>query len=157
MATRVGRKSLIGGVAVAIAAAGVLWFSASKSDAAQVVVYKTPTCGCCTKWADHLRENGFSVRTEDVADLSTLKRHRGVGQELSACHTALVDGYVVEGHVPADVVRQLLEERPPVVGIAVPGMPLGSPGMESAHTEPYEVLAFDGDGNTYVFARRGAR
>lgn len=157
MPARVGRKSLIGGVAVALAVAGVLWFSASKSDASQVVVYKTPSCGCCTKWAQHLRDNGFSVRTESMPDLSKLKRYHGVGQELSACHTALVDGYVVEGHVPAAVVRRLLEERPPVAGIAVPGMPQGSPGMPSAHPEPYEVLAFDEDGSTYVFARVGVR
>lgn len=122
---------------------------------AELVVYKTETCGCCGKWVDHLREHGFSVTTQDVTNLGVVKRRHQVAAELASCHTALVDGYVVEGHVPADVIARLLEERPPVVGLTVPGMPMGSPGMEGAYVEPYEVLTFDAEGRTEVYARRG--
>ena len=105
---------------------------------------------------DHLREKGFKVDARDVTDLNAVKRKHGVPTALESCHTGLVDGYVIEGHVPADVIDQLLRERPKVVGLAVPGMPLGSPGMESpgAKAERYDVIAFDTRGATRVFARR---
>jgi hypothetical protein len=121
-----------------------------------VVVYKSPTCGCCTEWVAHLRRHGFRVRSEDVAELQPVKARHGVPEELQSCHTALVGGYVVEGHVPADLVERLLRERPKVVGLAVPGMPVGSPGMElpGARAERYRVLTFDRDGRTGVFATR---
>jgi hypothetical protein len=129
--------------------------SAQESRSLEVVVYKTPWCGCCVKWADHLSENGFSVATEEVTDLAEVKLRQNVGREISSCHTALIDGYVIEGHVPADVIKKFLKERPPVVGLTVPGMPIGSPGMEmGAYKEPYEVLTFDREGNTQVYARR---
>ena len=122
----------------------------------EVVVYKSPTCGCCTEWVAHLRRHGFRVRSEDVAELQPVKARHGVPPELQSCHTALVGGYVVEGHVPADLVERLLRERPKVAGIAVPGMPVGSPGMEvpGARAERYRVLTFDRDGKTEVFAIR---
>ena len=122
----------------------------------EVVVYKSPTCGCCTEWVAHLRRHGFPVRSEDVAELQPVKARHGVPEELQSCHTALVGGYVVEGHVPADLVERLLRERPKVVGLAVPGMPVGSPGMEvpGARAERYRVLTFDRDGKTEVFAIR---
>lgn len=120
----------------------------------RVRVYKTPMCGCCTKWVEHLQAEGFAVEVADVDDLGQLKREKRVPAALSSCHTAIVDGYVVEGHVPAEDVRRLLRERPGVIGIAVPGMPEGSPGMEGPHPEAYEVLLFDAGGTT-VFSRHG--
>ena len=104
----------------------------------------------------HLRTSGFTVDARDVTDVKAVKRQHGVPATLESCHTALVDGYVIEGHVPADVIDQLLRERPKVVGLAVPGMPLGSPGMEAPgqKAERYDVIAFDARGGTRVFARR---
>lgn len=120
-----------------------------------VTVYRTPTCGCCTKWARHLEAHGFPVRVRDVTDLDAVKRRLGVPREARACHTAVVDGYVVEGHVPAQDVARLVEEAPPVRGLAVPGMPHGSPGMESPHPEAYEVRVLDDTGLGGVFSRHG--
>jgi hypothetical protein len=104
----------------------------------------------------HLREKGFTVDARDVSDLTAVKRKHGIPPALGSCHTALVDGYVIEGHVPADVIDQLLRERPKVVGLAVPGMPAGSPGMEAPGQKPerYDILAFDARGATRVYARR---
>ncbi len=123
------------------------------ADAGEVVVYKSAACGCCGDWVDHLRSAGFDVRVEDRDDLYPVKAELGVPGDLSSCHTAVVDGYVVEGHVPASDVRRLLEERPDVAGVAVPGMPVGSPGMEGPREERYSVVAFDGEGGRTVFAR----
>jgi hypothetical protein len=122
----------------------------------EVVVYKSPTCGCCTEWVAHLRRHGFQVRSEDVTDLQAVKARHRVPPDLQSCHTALVGGYVIEGHVPADLVERLLRERAKVAGLAVPGMPVGSPGMEvpGARAERYRVLTFDRDGRTGVFATR---
>ena len=104
----------------------------------------------------HLRANGFPVKTEDTDDLSPIKRKHGVPRELEACHTALVEGYVVEGHVPADLIDRLLRERPAIAGIAVPGMPAGSPGMAAPGqvAERYRIMTFDRTGRTAVFANR---
>jgi hypothetical protein len=104
----------------------------------------------------HLRAKGFAVKPQNVGDLVALKNRHGIPRQLWACHTALVEGYVVEGHVPADTITRLLQERPPVAGVAVPGMPIGSPGMESPSQapEPYEVLTFDKAGKTTVFETR---
>jgi len=118
-----------------------------------VTVYKSPTCGCCKKWVEHLRENGFEVVSHDVQDVTPIKERYGVTQALASCHTAVVDGYVVEGHVPASTIRRLLEERPEVVGIAVPGMPMGSPGMEGPRKDRYDVVSFDRSGRTQVYER----
>lgn len=122
-----------------------------------VDVYKSPTCGCCSKWVDHLREEGFEVRTTDASDLTDFKASHGVPRQVESCHTALVAGYVLEGHVPAADVQRLLRERPAIAGLAVPGMPIGSPGMEVPGTkaQPYDVIAFDNTGRTEVFARHG--
>lgn len=112
-------------------------------------VFKTPTCACCSKWIESLRAAGFEVEATNFPDLTALKSENGVPPRLAACHTALIDGYVVEGHVPATDLRRLLETRPNVKGLAVPGMPLGSPGMEhpdSSRHEAYEVLSFGDDG-----------
>src|SRR5262249_32644469 len=112
----------------------------------EIRVYKSPTCGCCEKWVEHLRAEGFAVQTNDVPDVMPIKLENGVKPEFSACHTAFVDGYVVEGHVPASDIRRLLAERPAVAGLAVPGMPIGSPGMEGSGAKPYEVLSFGAQG-----------
>lgn len=120
-----------------------------------LTVYKTATCGCCKAWMDHMEAAGFAVRGVDVTDLPGMKHMSGVPRPLRTCHTALVGGYVVEGHVPADLVRRLLAEKPKVAGIAVPGMPIGSPGMEQGdQKDAYQVLLFDKAGQTTVYARR---
>lgn len=127
---------------------------AGGADAGTVTVYKTPTCGCCAKWVEHLTASGYKVVVHDMENVDPVKREHGVPGHLQSCHTALVGGYVVEGHVPADVIRKLVSERPKVAGIAVPGMPMGSPGMEGPYTERYDVIAFEENGKTRVYARR---
>lgn len=117
-------------------------------------VYKSPYCGCCTDWEDHLREHGFQVKSVERHDMNPVKQRFGVTRELASCHTAKIDGYVVEGHVPAADILRLLEERPEGVhGLAVPGMPAGSPGMEVGYQDPYQVLTFDAQGRVEVYAR----
>ncbi|MCH2169624.1 DUF411 domain-containing protein [Myxococcota bacterium] len=118
----------------------------------EVQVYKTPTCGCCSKWIEHLEANGFSVESHDLPSLAALKRSNGVPRSLSSCHTAFVDGYVIEGHVSAQDIERLLEQRPTVAGLVVPGMPIGSPGMEGRNPQRYDVLTFTADGETSVFS-----
>lgn len=145
---------LVGAALVAVTAIAVLGRPAPSEAAPRVTVYKSPTCGCCKKWVDHLEEHGFQVTAIDTSDVQSVKTRHGVPGALGSCHTALVDGYVVEGHVPADVIQRLLKERPVVAGIAVPGMPMGSPGMEGPTRERFDVLAFEKSGKTSVFARR---
>ena len=118
-----------------------------------MVVYKTPTCGCCTKWVEHLQAAGFKVETQHRDDLSGVRQQQKVPAAVTSCHTALVGSYVVEGHVPAADVKKLLSEKPAVKGIGVPGMPMGSPGMEGPNPQKYDTLAFTADGKTSVFAR----
>ncbi len=121
----------------------------------EILVYKTPTCGCCDKWVHHLESHGFEVVTENMDDLSAIKRAHAVPPRLQSCHTAIVDGYVVEGHVPGDLVQRLLREKPKIAGLAVPEMPVGSPGMEMGdHRQPYKVLAFDEAGEVSLYAER---
>jgi hypothetical protein len=121
-----------------------------------VTVYKSPSCGCCQKWVDYLQANGFQVKTVDLDDMSEIKAASGVPRALQTCHTAVVEGYVVEGHVPADALKRLLHDRPKVAGLAVPGMPVGSPGMEVPGTpaQSYDIIAWDKAGKTSVFARK---
>lgn len=147
-------RMLAAAAVLAIVAAAGLWpWPATPADATEVLVYKSPTCGCCNQWIGHLEDSGFRVKTENVADLSQIKAHHGVTPRLASCHTALVEGYVVEGHVPAGDIRRLLAERPKVKGLAVPGMPAGSPGMEGPGKDAYNTLTFDSQGRTAVFAR----
>jgi len=118
----------------------------------EVTVYKSPNCGCCGRWVDHLEANGFRVEVHDVADMQSIRRDHAVPETLASCHTAEIDGYIIEGHVPAADIARLLEEKPAVRGLAVPDMVTGSPGMEGPDPEAYEVLSFDASGQTAVFA-----
>ncbi|MDQ6979549.1 MAG: DUF411 domain-containing protein [Mariprofundaceae bacterium] len=121
-----------------------------------VTMYKSPTCDCCGAWAKHLRQSGFVVVENKREDMDAIKRQYGVTEKLASCHTAIVDGYVIEGHVPAEDVKRLLKERPAhVVGLSAPGMPMKSPGMQGVGQQPegYDVLAFDKEGTSRVFTR----
>ncbi len=118
-----------------------------------ITVYKTPTCGCCAKWVDHLKANGFNVTVQDMADLAPIKQQFVVPNDLQSCHTATVDGYTIEGHVPADDIKKLLAEKPKARGLAVPGMPIGSPGMEMGdRKDPYKVILYGEKGQQTVYA-----
>ena len=123
--------------------------------AQKVTVYKTSSCGCCRLWVDHLKANGFEVQSMDVssADVRAVSKAAGLKEEGTSCHTAKIGNYVVEGHVPADDIKRMLKEKPAIAGIAAPGMPQGSPGMEQGTKEPYDVLAFTKDGKTTVYAK----
>ena len=126
------------------------------ADAPLLVVYKSPTCGCCAKWIDHVKANGFRVEIHDVDDnVAAKKAELGVPRALHSCHTVKVGDYVLEGHVPAAEIKRLLAEKPAVAGLAVPGMPMGSPGMEGPYpADKYDVVAFTHDGQTSVFASK---
>ena len=119
-----------------------------------ITVYKDPSCGCCEKWCKHLASNGFVVQPQDTKDVDAIKKQMYVPEKLQSCHTALVGRYVVEGHVPADVIKKMLKEQPQFLGLAVPGMPTGSPGMEGTPKDKYEVVSFDRTGKTGVYASR---
>ena len=136
------------------AAGGALVTARLPDSALVATVYKTPTCGCCQAWVNHLTASGFRVTTVDREDLAPIKAQHGVGEHLASCHTAVIGGYVVEGHVPAADIVRLLKERPAIAGITAPGMPSGSPGMEmpGAPADRYDVVSFDRAGATRVFA-----
>jgi hypothetical protein len=138
------------------AGAGELQRRAAPAAKPSIAVWKTATCGCCGLWVEHMRQSGFEAAVVDVPDLEPIKHKLGVPPSLASCHTALVNGFIVEGHIPADAVRRLLKERPAVAGIAVPGMPVGSPGMEvpGGHKQPYAIIAFDKQGKQSIFERR---
>ena len=131
------------------------WFAAASAFAdplPEVLMHKDPNCGCCSAWAEHLEANGFKVKTVATADMASVKRRFAVPQRLTSCHTAKVGGYVIEGHVPASAIKRLLREKPAVAGLAVPGMPLGSPGMEvPGKKDPYDVVSFDKGGRSAVY------
>ncbi|MFB6229882.1 MAG: DUF411 domain-containing protein [Salinibacter sp.] len=153
-------KAFVLGTLLALAGLGGYFWLGPSSSASEstVTVYKSPTCNCCSEWVTHMREQGFSVEVESRVNVQPVKKQVGVPSPLAACHTAVVDGYVVEGHVPAQDVKRLLRETPEVRGLSVPGMPVGSPGMErGGRREPYEVLAFTAAGDTSVFAQYGRR
>src|SRR5215813_9904357 len=141
------------------AAAAVVWLAMAhpqgqdKGNAVDVQVYKQPGCGCCELWAQHMRKARFRVTVAEAQDVDAMKRKNGIPVNLRSCHTSLVGSYKVEGHVPVDLVKRLLNEKPKVSGIAVPGMPMGSPGMEAgSRVEPYNVYSFDAQGRQPVFA-----
>lgn len=124
----------------------------SLARAAEITVYKSPTCGCCNGWIEHMQARGHKVVGKNTDDLDRLKKMAGIAEPLQSCHTALVDGYIVEGHVPGEDVERLLSERPEAKGLSAPGMPSGSPGMEGGAPEPYDVVLIHGNGTTSVFA-----
>lgn len=122
-----------------------------------VKVWKTPTCGCCGKWVRHMEAAGFRVEVTDVNDVDPIKKANGLPLKLASCHTALVGGYVVEGHVPASDVRRLLREKPAILGLAAPGMPAGSPGMDVPGSPAYDVLSVRRDGTASVYSTHTPR
>jgi hypothetical protein len=143
--------------AAAVGTAGLLFSRRAFAAAAPIAitVYKTPTCGCCKAWVAHLEKNGFAPKAHDLADLTETKTTLGVPDALTSCHTAVIGRYVIEGHVPADVIKKLIAEKPTnILGLAVPGMPAGSPGMEMGRKDPYEIIAFSQTGKRSVYARR---
>lgn len=156
-ATGMNRRTLLLGGGAALGAAaigGTAWLLApSEVKAGEMVVYRSPTCGCCGKWAKHMQDHGYTVHIRNVDDLVAEKDKVGVPEDLQSCHTAIIDGYVIEGHVPAREVTRLLKERPKAAGISVPGMPIGSPGMEGGEPERYNVVLFDRAGKRKLFAR----
>jgi hypothetical protein len=119
----------------------------------KMTVYKSPTCGCCKEWVTYMQGQGFETDVKEMNDLADIKRSFGVPAKLESCHTAFVGGYVVEGHVPADLVKRILAERPKIVGLSAPGMPADAPGMGTGKT-PYDVIAWDKAGKTSIFAKR---
>lgn len=141
-----------------LASAGALVLApqvAAAESGTPITMYKDPFCGCCTIWAQYMTAKGFNVTIEEPEDLAKIKSQLGVPDAVTSCHTALVEGYFIEGHIPADDVRKLLADRPKAKGLALPGMPVGSPGMEvtGRAADPYEVLLVNEDGTTRVFAR----
>ena len=148
----VSRRSALGIVAAALIAPAV-------SEAAQstIRVYKDPSCGCCSGWVRHLEAAGFGVEVQEEKNLQGIRKRLGVPTDLAACHTAEAGGYVIEGHVPAPAILRLLKERPVATGVAVPGMPVGSPGMEGGTPERYAVVLFGADGQRAYMQFEGVR
>lgn len=149
----IDRRMFMAGLAAALAPATAVLGATPAAENLPVKVVRSPDCGCCGAWVEHLREAGFTVDVTMSDDVAAFKDEHVVPQSLWSCHTALVEGYVIEGHVPAEAIRTLLDQRPDAVGLAVPGMPIGSPGMEMGdETEPFAVIAWNASG-TSVFAR----
>ena len=145
----------------AFGAAGAEWLRGSGLHALDragdpvITIYKSRTCGCCTKWVDHFKASGFKTEVHDREDMDEVKKWLGVPPGVRSCHTAQVEKYLIEGHVPASDVKQMLAKRPKIAGLAVPGMPTGTPGMAvpGKPAAPYEVISFQRDGKTQLFAR----
>jgi hypothetical protein len=152
MASNLHRRT----VTLALLSAFIAPAMAQRRSEPLIEVYKSPTCGCCKDWIKHLEANGFAVKAHDVADSRQYRARFGMPHKYGSCHTGLVAGYVVEGHVPAREIKRLLRERPSALGISVPGMPIGSPGMDTpsynGHVDPYDVLLVQADGRATVFA-----
>lgn len=154
------RKDFVRTMALTVAFASLALTTAavrsSPSDAPTkkpvITVYKDPSCGCCKNWIAHLIKHGYRVDAKDSPNMTEIKSTLGVPTGLTACHTAMVNGYLIEGHVPAADIDRLLTQKPKIAGLAVPGMPAGSPGMEGASAQRYQVLTFDKSGKTTVFA-----
>jgi len=148
---------IIGGVALFAIAAVLILFNPKPTEADTtlpvVTVYKSPTCGCCSKWVKHMESNGFKVITKNRNNLNSIKQQFGIKPEYQSCHTAKIGNYVVEGHVPADDIKRMLDKKPQIDGLAVPGMPMGSPGMEGHRKDNYAVLAIKKGEVATVFSR----
>jgi len=147
------RRTLL--AALSLAALLATTASAQAPALTKMTVYKSPTCGCCAKWVEHMKKAGFDLAVTDTDNVSLIKAEHKVPSNLAACHTAIVNGYVVEGHVPDDVIRKMLAEKPKISGIAVAGMPMGAPGMETEGVpQSYDVMAFDATGASHVYAKK---
>lgn len=124
----------------------------ASAEPAEITVYRSPTCGCCGKWLEHMKKHGFEVRDVVTENMEAVKQKLGVPKRLGSCHTAVVGDYVIEGHVPAGDIKALLKDKPNVAGLSVPAMPIGTPGMEMGGTkQPFDVLSFDKEGNARKF------
>ncbi|RRJ84020.1 DUF411 domain-containing protein [Aestuariirhabdus litorea] len=145
-------RKLLGALVAAVLLPLSITPAAAESRLPLMTVYKSPTCGCCGDWVKHMEANGFEVQVHDTDNLNPIKLKAGLTPALASCHTAFIDGYVVEGHVPASDVKRMLSERPAIKGISAPGMPVGSPGMEMGdRVDPYEVVSFDEKGNARLY------
>jgi hypothetical protein len=155
-ARAVARLLVVLGAALVVSATAVSWAQTAPTTLPAVTVYKSATCGCCEKWVEHMKVSGFKVTAVDVDDIEVPMKTYGVPASAASCHTAVMGGYVVEGHVPADLVKKMLKEKPAITGIAAPGMPVGSPGMEvpGAKAAAYDVVSFDKLGKTALYAKR---
>lgn len=138
-------------ILAALALAGATAGFAQTSDT--VEMYKSPYCGCCGKWAEHMTKAGFKVKAHEVEDVPAMRKKLGMPDKLGSCHTAKIGNYLLEGHVPAADVKRLLKDKPKALGLAVPGMPAGSPGMDVPNSPPYDTLLVQQDGATRVFAK----
>ncbi len=145
------RRSFVAG-AGALLALGLLPVVRAEPVLPLVTIYQNSACGCCGEWVKHMQANGFRVEVRDTGDVAPVRRKAGVPESLASCHTAFVGGYAIEGHVPAADIKRLLREKPKAKGLAVPGMVVGSPGMEQGPAQPYSTIVFDERGST-VFAR----
>ena len=141
--------------AAAFGAVVVIQPGFAQQKAPTVMVFKTASCGCCSKWVDHMKAAGFQLKVQDVEDIAAVKSRLGVAADISSCHTSQVDGYVIEGHVPAADIKKFILKKSSALGLAVPGMPTNSPGMEAPHlaNEPYTVWEFFKDGKRKAFAK----
>ena len=148
------KLSLGTGALVAAVPAMARGMAAGGAAPIKISVYKSPSCGCCGEWVKHMQANGFDVQVIPMEDVSSVARASGVPNKLGSCHTALVGAYVIEGHVPADLVKKILNEKPKILGLSVPGMVDGPPGMNENLKKPYDVIAFDRAGKTSVYAHR---
>ena len=143
-------------VATAVVFSATLLLGYVSSDntamAEEIMVYKSPTCGCCKKWVAHLEKEGFTVKTKNIANLQPIKDEHGVQRQFQSCHTAKIGKYFVEGHVPAKDIKKLLNDKPDIKGLAVPGMPMGSPGMEGPRNDRYDVIAVGNNNKATVYS-----
>ncbi|MEO8909633.1 MAG: DUF411 domain-containing protein [Gemmatimonadaceae bacterium] len=152
------RSTQLLAIAVALAAVSVTTAavrngaSVAETKKPTITVYKDPSCGCCKNWIAYLEKHGYRVDAKDTPNMPEIKHSLGVPDGLTACHTAVVNGYLIEGHVPAEDIDRLLAQKPTIAGIAVPGMPMGSPGMDGSPAQRYKVISFDKAGKTKVFA-----
>lgn len=153
------RRTLLQSAGLALLSSLLVPVSAQANRKTQITVYKTPGCSCCRDWIKHLESAGFEVLSNDVPDTAPYRERYGVPKELGSCHTGIVNGYALEGHVPASEIKRLLAEKPKARGLAVPGMPVGTPGMEVEGTrrDAYDVLLFADDGRRSVFRHYDAR
>jgi len=150
----IGIGFTIGIIAIGAISIGTMFYWQNVNAVPLVTVYKHPSCGCCNKWVDHLEDNGFEVTKVNLQDVGTIKRQFGITRDLMSCHTAIIDGYAFEGHVPASDIKRFLSKKLDLIGLSVPGMPVGSPGMEMGNRiDRYAVVSFDKKGNVEIFSQ----